>query len=174
MKSHHAGTRPRREHGIAMKSWRFAAAAMFGLAAAVRAAEPGVEGIAGHVQVNEIVATGGQPTMPQVLALGDAGYRALVNLREDEEFDAAAEAKAARDAGLVYIRIPVKGSDPRDAEADEFLRVTDERSHYPIFIHCASGNRVGAFWLIRRVLRDGRTFEMAEAEAARIGLKARA
>jgi len=30
---------------------------------------------------------------------------------------------------------------------------------------------VGAFGLIRRVLRDGRTFEEARAEALRIGLK---
>ena len=30
---------------------------------------------------------------------------------------------------------------------------------------------MGAFGLIRRVLRDGRTFEEARAEAARIGLK---
>ena len=148
-----------------------AAAALF-LAATARAADgANVEEIVNYVRVSDAVSTGGQPTMPQVMALGQAGFRAVLNLREDSEFDAPAEAQAAADARLVYIRIPVQGSDPRDGEAEEFLRVTDDRSHDPIFIHCASGNRVGAFWLIRRVLRDGYTFEDAAAEAARIGLK---
>jgi uncharacterized protein (TIGR01244 family) len=130
-----------------------------------------VEEIPGYVRVNEVVATGGQPTMPQVLALGAAGFRAILNLREDGEFDSAAEAEAAREAGLIYLRVPVKGSDPNDGEVGEFLRMTDDPANYPIFIHCASGNRVGAFLLIRRVLRDGRTFDEAEGEAVRIGLK---
>jgi len=37
--------------------------------------------------------------------------------------------------------------------------------------HCAAGIRAGAFWMIRRVLRDGWTAEAAEKEAERIGLR---
>ena len=135
------------------------------------AAQTTVEQIDHYVRVNDLVATGGQPTASQFQALAGAHFRAVLNLREDEEYDAKAEAEAVREAGLTYLRIPVKGSDPRDAEADEFLRVTDDPANHPIFIHCAAGNRAGAFWLIRRVLRDGKTFEEAEAEARLIGLK---
>jgi uncharacterized protein (TIGR01244 family) len=141
-------------------------------AAAAWAADGGtVEEIVNYVRVTQAVSTGGQPTAAQIQALGRAGFRAVLNLREDEEYDAKLEAEAAREAGLIYLRIPVKGSDPRDVEADEFLRVTDDPANFPIFIHCAAGNRVGAFWLIRRVLRDGMTFDEAEAEARLIGLK---
>ena len=157
---------------VRMKRAWLLVAAVLCCAAAVLAAENGsVDEIAGYVRVNALVSTGAQPTMPQLLALGQADFRAVVNLREEQEFEAAAEAEAVRNAGLIYIRIPVRTSDPHDAEVDEFLRVTDDPSNYPIFIHCGSGNRVGAFWLIRRVLRDGRSFEDAEAEAIRIGLK---
>ena len=40
----------------------------------------------------------------------------------------------------------------------------------PAFIHCASANRVGAFWMIRRVLVDGWTVNEADEEATRVGL----
>jgi len=38
-------------------------------------------------------------------------------------------------------------------------------------VHCAAGIRVGAFWMIRRVIRDGWSIEKAQKEAERIGLK---
>ena len=59
----------------------------------------------------------------------------------------------------------------KDEYAVEFLKATDDESNRPAFIHCASANRVGAFWMIRRVLRDGWTLEKAEEEARKIGLR---
>jgi hypothetical protein len=40
-----------------------------------------------------------------------------------------------------------------------------------VFIHCTAAIRVGAFWMIRRVLRDGWEFEKALEEANQIGLR---
>ncbi len=39
-----------------------------------------------------------------------------------------------------------------------------------MFIHCTAAIRVGAFWMIRRVLRDGFTQEAALEEARKVGL----
>ena len=39
-----------------------------------------------------------------------------------------------------------------------------------MFIHCTAAIRVGAFWMIRRVLRDGFTPEAALEEARKVGL----
>jgi len=61
---------------------------------------------------------------------------------------------------------------PKDEQADEFLKLTDDAKNRPVFIHCGSANRVGGFFLIRRVLRDGMTFDAAKAEATKIGLRA--
>ena len=46
-----------------------------------------------------------------------------------------------------------------------------EEEESAALIHCASAVRVGAFWMIRRVLRDGWTPSDAEAEAQKIGFK---
>jgi outer membrane protein assembly factor BamB len=80
------------------------------------------------------------------------------------------EAKA-KELGLRYINIPVLASDPKDEQADEFLKVTDDPANRPAFIHCTAAVRVGAFWMIRRVLRDGWKIEDAEEEAKKIGLR---
>ena len=39
-----------------------------------------------------------------------------------------------------------------------------------MFIHCTAAIRVGAFWMIRRVLRDGFTLDAALEEARKVGL----
>ena len=46
---------------------------------------------------------------------------------------------------------------PTNAAVDEFLKITDDAANRPMFIHCTAAIRVGAFWMIRRVLRDGMT-----------------
>lgn len=121
--------------------------------------------------VNERVATGGQPTPPQIVSLSREGFRAIINLREPSEYDAAAEEAAAKEQRLVYINIPVRASDPKPEQVESFLRTTSNPRIYPVFIHCASGNRVAAFWMIRRVLVDRWDLEAAEKEARVIGLK---
>lgn len=72
---------------------------------------------------------------------------------------------------MSYFNIPVDFQTPDELDADDFLKLTDEQlKHGPVFIHCAVATRVGAFWLIRRVVRDGWEYEKALEEANRIGL----
>ncbi len=54
---------------------------------------------------------------------------------------------------------------------DAFLSALKNSQVYPVFIHCATGNRVGAFWMIRRVIVDKWDLEDAEKEAKIVGLK---
>ena len=55
---------------------------------------------------------------------------------------------------------------------NNFLALTDDAGNRPMFIHCGSANRVGAFWMIRRVLRDDWNVADAETEAREIGMRA--
>ncbi len=121
--------------------------------------------------VTDRVATGGQPTLPQIASLAKEGFHAIVNLRQPSEYDAAAEEAAARAGGLTYITIPVDKEAPRPEQADAFLAALKNTRIYPVFIHCASGNRVAAFWMIRRVVVDKWDLEDAEKEAKIVGLK---
>lgn len=121
--------------------------------------------------VSDRVATGGQPTVPQIAALAREGFRTIVNLREPSEYDAAAEEAAARQQKLTYVNIPVKTTDPRPEQVDAFLAALAKPGVYPVFIHCASANRVAAFWMIRRVVVEKWDVEDAEREARLGGLK---
>jgi protein tyrosine phosphatase (PTP) superfamily phosphohydrolase (DUF442 family) len=123
------------------------------------------------VRVNRDFCTGGQPRVEHLAKLKAEGVRAVINLRLPTEHRAAEEERAARELGLRYFNIPVATGGPKDEQAAEFLRLTDDPENRPAFIHCASARRVGAFWMIRRVLRDGWTVERAEEEAEKIGLR---
>lgn len=140
-------------------------------AAGVASAAPSSSDIDKFFRVDARVCTGGQPTREQLASLKAEGIRGVVNLREPEEHDIGQEAAAAKALGLRYISIPVKTAAPKDEQVDAFLAATRDPDVFPLFIHCASGNRVGAFWMIRRVLVDGWTPERAEEEAKQIGMK---
>jgi uncharacterized protein (TIGR01244 family) len=130
-----------------------------------------VGSITGFYKVEDGIAVGGQPTPEQIPALVAEGYRTVITLRLDSEFDASAVAQAAREARMTYRSIPISAKEPDDAAVDEFLRVTDDPGIYPVYIHCGSGNRAAALWMIRRVLREGWQIGVAMSEAQMAGLK---
>jgi uncharacterized protein (TIGR01244 family) len=128
-------------------------------------------GIRNFLRVNEQFCTGGQPTAEELARLKADGIKAVINLRRPGEYDHAAEEAKVKELGLRYFNIPVDSNDPKDEQVAEFLKLTDDEANRPAFIHCGSANRVGAFWMIRRVLRDGWEFEKADEEARKIGLR---
>jgi len=126
--------------------------------------------IRNFLRVSTDFCTGGQPRPEHFAALKADGVKTVLSLRTPEEYRGDEEAQAVKAAGMTFINIPVVYSTPAKASVDEFLRVTDDVANRPIFIHCTAAIRVGAFWLIRRVLRDNWTWEAALAEARKIGL----
>ena len=152
-----------------MKQIALAAALLLasGSAAAQQEAPP----IRNFLRVNEQFCTGGQPRLEHLAKLKADGVKTIINLRPRGEHRAAEEEAMARKLGLRYYNIPVAFADPKDEQVDEFLKITDDAENRPAFIHCAGAIRVGAFWMIRRVLRDGWTIEAAEEEAKKIGLR---
>ena len=127
--------------------------------------------IRNFLRINEQFCTGGQPKIEHLEMLKKSGIRAIINLRLPSEHRAEEEKAMAEQLGLRYINIPVAFGDPKEEQATEFLRITDDPENRPAFIHCAAAIRVGAFWMIRRVLRDGWSVEKAQEEATTIGLR---
>jgi uncharacterized protein (TIGR01244 family) len=121
--------------------------------------------------VNDQFCTGGQPRLEALAKLKAEGIKSILNLRTPPEHRAADEEAKAKELGLKYFNIPVVYRDPKPEQVDEFLKITDDPSNRPMLIHCTAAIRVGAFWMIRRVLRDGWTVEAAEEEAKKIGLR---
>ncbi len=129
-----------------------------------------VQPIRNFLKVSDDFCTGGQPRLEHLARLKDDGVKAVINLRQPSEHRAAEEEAEAKRLGLRYFNIPVVYGDPKDEQVDEFLKLTDDPENRPAFIHCTLAIRVGAFWMIRRVLRDGWTIEKAEEEAKNVGL----
>src|SRR6185503_12613441 len=129
-----------------------------------------VQSIRNYLHVNDQFCTGGQPRLEHLEMLKKEGVKAIINLRQPSEHRAAEEEAKAKEVGLRYFNIPVVFTDPKDEQVTEFLKITDDPENRPAFIHCTAAIRVGAFWMIRRVLRDGFTVEAAEKEAEKVGL----
>jgi uncharacterized protein (TIGR01244 family) len=127
--------------------------------------------IRNFLRVNEEFCTGGQPRIEHLEMLKKEGVKAIINLRQPSEHRAEEEEAKAKELGLRYFNIPVVYGDPKEEQVTEFLRITDDAQNRPAFIHCTAAIRVGAFWMIRRVLRDGFTIEAAEKEAEKVGLR---
>jgi uncharacterized protein (TIGR01244 family) len=100
------------------------------------------------------------------------GFASIINLRQPSEpgADIEAQAAAAKAAGIHFFNIPFNNAAPDPAVVDRFLQTITQRGHEPAFIHCASGNRAAAMWLVKRVLVDRWDVERAGAEAAGLGL----
>ncbi|AMY12787.1 Beta-lactamase hydrolase-like protein [Luteitalea pratensis] len=130
-----------------------------------------VAGVVNYTQVNASVACGGDTPRDVFPSLAEQGFRAVVNLRLDGEPGVAEEAAAVDAAGLRYVHLPMTPTAPEFETAEQFLDVVADPSNQPVYIHCASANRVGGVWAIKRVVQDGWSREAALAEGHAIGLK---
>lgn len=129
-------------------------------------------GIPNFLKLTDQVWTGGQPWPEHLPKLKEAGIKVVINLRLHGEANGEREATKIKELGMSYFNIPMVYNAPDELDADDFLKLTDEQlKNGPVFIHCAVGPRVGALWMIRRVLRDGWELDKALEEANRIGLR---
>jgi uncharacterized protein (TIGR01244 family) len=122
-------------------------------------------------RVTDRVWVGGQPSNDDLALLCGAGVRMVVDLRQPVEHDVDAERFAVEGLGMAFAHIPVNGEAPEDFAADAFLAALSRPNAFPVFVHCASGNRAAGFWMIRRLVVDRWTPEAAEGEARRAGLR---
>lgn len=153
-----------------------AAAIVAAVVLPVAAQQPVKEPLAGvqnfaHVETTVACAGAVDPdaAMPEIKKLG---FVSVINLRQASEPGANVEAEkaAAEHAGLKFFHVPVNGAAPTAASADAFLAAIRTPGAEPAFIHCATGNRAAAMWLIKRVVVDRWDADKAAEEAAGLGL----
>jgi len=129
-------------------------------------------GASNVTRVDATVACGGATSAEAYPELKKLGFKSVINLRRESEAgaDIPSVKAAAAASGLTFIHIPVDGANPAPESAETFLEAVTDRANQPVYIHCASANRVGAMWLIKRVVVDGWEFDRATTEAEAIGL----
>ncbi|MGH7499665.1 MAG: hypothetical protein ACREL3_12530 [Gemmatimonadales bacterium] len=117
------------------------------------------------------VVGGGQPSAADVAALGAAGGGIVLDIRDPMEPRPFDEPAAVRAAGLEYVNIPVTGSAHDDATIERILEVLRGAGERTVFVHCASGNRVGGALIPYLILDHGFDEEDAVSQAMRVGLR---
>jgi uncharacterized protein (TIGR01244 family) len=129
-------------------------------------------GVTNFARAGTTIACAGATTPAAVAGLKQMGYASIINLRQAGEpgADIEAEAASAKAAEITFIHLPFNSASPDPAVVASFLKAVADPKNQPVFLHCASGNRVAAFWMIKRMLIDKWDAERAGTEAAALGL----
>lgn len=134
-------------------------------------AEEPPEGITNYTRIDATVACAGATPATALPGLKQLGFKSIINFRTEEEEGANIQSHRSTAAviGLKYIHIPFRAPTPEKTE--EFLAAISDTANQPAYIHCASANRVGAMWFIKRVKLDAWDTDAAMTEAETIGLR---
>ena len=88
---------------------------------------------------------------------GEAGFATVVDMRTEEEDRGIDEEAVVESLGMTYLAFPVSGrTDITLQKAQEFEKLLAGIDG-PVFMHCRSGNRVGAMFALRDGLHGAAT-----------------
>lgn len=126
-------------------------------------------------KINERFTVGkNQPTEDNLQQLAQEGFKSVVNLRTDNEeeqpLSPQEEGKKVQDLGMEYLHIPVSPKNLQPELVDQFR---EETSHLesPIFVHCHSGKRSGAFVMMDVAIKEKMSGEETIEKAKEMGFK---
>ena len=115
---------------------------------------------------------GSQPAADDLRHARENGIKTVINLRPSSEDAGFDEAVLVAELGMEYHNVPFAAPDElTDAVFEQARALLRDETKRPVFLHCHSGNRVGAVWLAFRALDGGLAFEDALEEAKQVGLK---
>src|SRR3989475_5051632 len=118
------------------------------------------------------IVTGGQPAAEHLAALKRAGCAVVIDIREAMEPRPFKTPDAVIQAGLEYRNVPVGHGAVSDATFGRLVDAVRELAgKRPAFVHCNSGNRVGAALIPYFMLEQGLAEECAAAQAMQGGLR---
>ena len=115
--------------------------------------------------------SGGQPTGEQLTALAGTGVKHVINLRPTLETPKLDETSLVADRGMSYHSLPVDGAAGLTlSNVKAFDQLLKQAGDEKVFLHCASGNRVGALMALRALLIYGESTDVAIAQGKAWGL----
>lgn len=113
----------------------------------------------------------GQPDVAGLAAAKEAGVDIVVNLRMPDEmkFD---EASAVAANGMEYFMVPISGDQPsfEPGTINMISELVAANHDKQILVHCASSNRVGAWYAIHLVEQEGIPLPQAMEIGRRAGM----
>jgi uncharacterized protein (TIGR01244 family) len=142
------------------------------LAGAQQVTKEDVPGVMNFKKLETTIACAGATSPSAIADIKRLGYNAVVNLRlpNEQGADIEGEAAAAKQAGITFVNLPFNSSQPDPEVVEKFIAAVTAPANQPVFVHCASGNRAAALWMVKRMVVDGWDSDRASAEASALGL----
>ncbi|HBY07042.1 MAG TPA: phosphatase [Chloroflexi bacterium] len=114
------------------------------------------ESIYNFLVLDERIATGGQPSAPEIAKIAEAGYEVIINLALSTSDNALENEKGLVESqGMIYIHIPVLWENPTLENLESFLQIMSQYRNQRIFVHCVANMRVSVFMALYRILGLG-------------------
>ncbi len=98
---------------------------------------------------------GGQPSLDQLKAMEEAGYRTVITLRTDMEQGDEGEEATVKRLGMKFVSIPVAGpAGLTEDNARRLAKALEVQDALPAVVHCKSGERVSALLGLKAFVVD--------------------
>lgn len=127
-----------------------------------------------RIKVDGRFVVGPQPDEEQLKTLAEQGFRTVVNFRAEGEPDQPLspddEGKRVLALGMNYLHIPVRREDVRADQVDAFRRDIDILPG-PVYAHCHTGRRSGAFVMMKKAIDEGVSGDQVIDAAERMGFR---
>ena len=123
----------------------------------------------GFHQIGPDLRAGGQPDQTTLADFAESGGALVIDLRMPDEDRGLDEAQAVMALGLQYLNLPIDGDDDITTENARALHRALAAANGPVFVHCKTGNRVGAL-LALDAIAHGQSREQALDLARQAGM----
>jgi protein tyrosine phosphatase (PTP) superfamily phosphohydrolase (DUF442 family) len=112
--------------------------------------------ILNYLQVEEFIASSGQPERDQFSWIAGKGYASVINLAlPSSERALADEGALVTASGMNYVHIPVEWQAPKQRQFELFANVMKAHVDRKVWVHCALNFRASCFIYLYRVLCQG-------------------
>ena len=112
---------------------------------------------------------GGQPSQNDLIILSKSGIKTVINLRGEDEFNDFDEKSKVEALGMSYISLPIAGASGINKKNLALFSKAIEKPEQA-FVHCASGNRVGAMFALDAYFNKDENLEDAITIGKKSGL----
>ena len=108
-----------------------------------------ISDIYNFIQIDDRIATSGQPTADQFRRAREAGYEVVINLAPDGlDTSLPEQAELLSSLGIEYHHIPVPWSEPRLDHLEQFEALMMATQGRRTLVHCQANYRVTAFFAL--------------------------
>lgn len=128
-----------------------------------------------RIDINDRFSVGkNHPSREEFEAIAEQGFKSVVNMREadeeDQPLDPKDEGAVVQQLDMEYLHYPVSSDAMSPEIVDEFRDQVDDLPG-PVFAHCQTGSRSGAFIMMHVASESGMDGDQALSQAKSMGFE---